>query len=164
MRRLLPVLAMLLFSPGVWSGVPVWDLEFPQHQRWDVVLSDRLGREYRIEWTRGQETLEDWSELVTYSFTPAAPEYFPMLVNRMFAAIGDGCPGFESSKIEEADRRKVYVWSDDGCGETQPHKGVTRFEYVGGGILILQYTQRPKKSRAPFPYWREAVINAEPER
>lgn len=162
MRRRIPVLVICLFTLGAGGDVPVWDLPFPEHQRWDVELSERVGQEYRIEWTRDGEPLENWSELVTYSFTPAGPEYFLLLTNRMFTAIGEGCPAFDSEEITSGEQRRIYAWSDEGCGQKSAHRGITRFEYFGGGLLVLQYTQRPDRTRASFQYWKEAVMQAEP--
>lgn len=158
------VLLLIFFAPLVHANpnLPVWDVNFPDNEQWEVTYSDRLGKEYIIEWTRKGQGLEDWSELITYNFKPVGAEYFYVMMNRMMTTLSDGCPSFDSRPVAWGDQSMVIEWSDTGCREFPAQKAITRFEYFGDGLLALQYSYRPDRVKPNFEYWKDTIIGARP--
>jgi len=141
-----------------WS--PIWSIDFPKDEAWEVAYTDRKGGSQIIEHTAGGEKVESWSQLVTFGYSPLPKERFQDTVTSWLSGIETGCSSFRSQILAKSEYMVAFRWAGEGCGGFPPQEEVVRVEYVHAGLVTLKYTYYKEKAKPDFEGWVRRVIEA----
>lgn len=162
MRNTIRVLLLLLPALALAEPMPSWDVIFPPTHNWHVGYEREQADQYIIEWVRDDETVEDWSELITFMYHEIPQSMYNGVVNETLAGLQQDCPSFGAELLEKTDYNITIEWWDDGCGGWPAQRVVVKYVYVGNGILSLQYAHYVNRTQPEMQHWRAFVLNAEP--
>lgn len=156
------LILMLSVSKAVAGDLPFWDVDFPDSEGWKIGHKQIASDFYVMEWVPRDESVKDWSQMVTYTHEIAEKASFQTLMNAIIVQLQINCPSFTASVLEKSETSVVFRWQDDGCQGYPPQKVIAKYIYEGGGLLGLQYAYYPEKTNSDFALWQERIINAKP--
>ena len=162
MKKSFLALSLLLSSLASAEDMPSWDVIFPPAHHWHVGYEREQADQYVIEWVRDDETVEDWSELITFMYQEIPQSMYNGVVNEILAGLQQDCPSFGAELLEKADYNITIEWWDDGCGGWPAQRVVVKYVYAGNGFLSLQYAHEVNRAEPDMEQWRTFVLNAEP--
>lgn len=159
--RLVTVFTLLLCATALaLEAPPRYVIAFPPAEDWKSGYSQEVGGEYIVEYTQGGESVEAWSQLVTCTYRRLPKKKFDDLMRLTLDNLKHGCPSFKHEVLEEKPFKLVYRWSHEGCRGWPGQEVVTRYEYVDGGVLNLQYAYVRGKATPDFSAWVRLVSGA----
>lgn len=152
---------------GVRAGqLPIFNIDFPKDEAWDIAYTERKGNQQVIEYTAGGEkvvSLESWSQLVTFLYMPLPKEGRPNIqdaTKSMLSSIETGCSSSKSQILATSEHMVVFRWSGEGCGGLPPQEEIARYEYVDAGLISLKYSYYKQKAKPDIEAWIRRVIEA----
>lgn len=157
-------MALILLFPGLSSAdrMPSWEVTFPQTDNWHVGFEKEQSGQYITEWVSDDETVEDWSEMITFMYHALPQSRYNEVVNGILAGLQQDCPSFGAELLEQRENDITIEWWDDGCGGWPGQRVLVRYVYAGNGFLSLQYAYNVDRTQPDMAQWRAFVLNAEP--
>jgi hypothetical protein len=143
--------------------LPIWNIDFPKDEAWDISYTNHKGDAQIIEYTAGgekSESLESWSQLVTFMYIPLPKEKYQAVVKSMLSKIETGCSSSKSQILAKSKYMVVLRWTGEGCGGLPPQEEVDRYEYFDAGLYFVKYTYYKLKAKPDFEAWIRRVIEA----
>lgn len=141
---------------------PFWDASLPAQEGWHIGHKDIRDDAYVLEWVAGDDTVQDWSQRVTFSYEATPQAQFRPRVDAILATLQQDCPSFQHQFLDEQDTSLVVAFSDAGCDGYPARKVIARYMYEGGGLLGLQYAHYPEKIQPDMDAWRQRILAAKP--
>jgi hypothetical protein len=150
------------FSGVGTAQLPIWQMDFPKDETWNVAHTQRKNNVQVAEYTAGSEKIESWSQLVTFAILPKqkTPEEFHDAMNSILSRISTDCSSPKSQILAKTEHMMAFRWSGENCGGLPAQEEVARYEYADAGTFLIKYTYYKEKAKPDFEAWVRRVIEA----
>ena len=119
--------------------VPRLDLD---PKRWHTAARVRELARARKHYVIENETLQSWTELVTWEVTfRSPPSSLPQARDRLLAQLGARCGSLRSRTREDTGGELLFEWSHDGCYGRDPQHHLVRLIQGDIGTHTLSYAR-----------------------
>lgn len=154
-------LVALFYVTTVIAAPPSYILQFPDQQAWKLGHQQKQGDSFLQEFVKSNESVQNWSEIVTISHMKQAAKVDANVVTqRTIDGLRKGCPSFKHSVVASDQTHVIFRWSDEGCGGWPAQEGVMRIISDGDGVFNFQYAYLKNKASPNFDSWVEIISEA----
>jgi hypothetical protein len=141
-----------------------WSFDFDSRQ-WKLANRVDGPKEFVREYVLMEETLDNWSELIT-SYSINASLSARISYDNLRDALSRECPSLRISIIEESPNNIVFEWEHDGCQAYPAQHEIRRITNINSGTRALSFTAKlPNLSAEKREVWlgiiKAAQIKAE---
>jgi TPR repeat protein len=129
---------------------------------WHTVLRGRGPAYARKEFVPADETLQAWTQLVTWNVSFGKREWdLKLMMDSFVQAMALRCEGLTSRVIRQSEREIVYEWSDKGCVDRGPQQEIVRMRAGVTGYHTLTYSSRGEpRAKAEHERWLAWISDA----
>lgn len=133
-----------------------------QPQGWKIGFSEDIrGKGNIVEYVPTNETVQNWSKIMTIQFFEGSSMEPAVAMNRLKGKMQSRCPDVEWNIIEESKVHVLYEWSIVACvGHPSQHE-ISKFMKGNDGLHRFAYTEKTEKlSESSRKIWIDRVSSS----
>jgi len=143
-----------------YREAPEWIEVDLDRAQWHLASRTRTATYARKEYVRGDDTLQDWSEIVVWSTTFGGDADLASAQDRLLSGLRSGCATLETRQLSESESERSFEWWHDGChGRPRQHE-IVRLVAGKVGLHTLAYGRTGELSGRERKRWIERLSQA----